>query len=54
MAYSDLEIREKLDRPIVAVCQRHTNTDLPEAAHLLRASNLLSDSITTTRYVRGN
>jgi len=51
VAYSDLEVREKLDRPLVAVCQRHPNTDLPEAAHLLQASNLLSDSITTTRYV---
>ena len=53
MSYSDLETRERLDRPLIAVYQRHPGTDLPEASYLSQATNVLADSITTTRYRGG-
>ena len=54
MSYSDLETQKKLDQPLIAVYQCHPGADLPQASHLARATNALADSITTTRYMRGD
>lgn len=35
---SDVTTRERLDRPLASIYQRHAGTDLPEAAHLVHVS----------------
>lgn len=48
--YSDITIRERLDRPLVRVYQQHPiGTDIPEAAHLVQATGLTMDSIAQTQ-----
>lgn len=36
VAYSDIATRERLDRPMVKVFQRHPGTQLPEAQEIIR------------------
>ena len=36
VASSDLSTREKLDRPIISVYQRHPGTNLPEAQEIVK------------------
>lgn len=46
---SDVTTREKLDRPLVRVYQRHPDTNLPDAGHLAEANALYCDSMETAR-----
>ncbi|XP_064616215.1 tektin-like protein 1 [Liolophura sinensis] len=45
---SDLTTRERLDRPLVRVFQRHPGTQLPEAQEIVRGGDSLLDSISAT------
>ncbi|PAA62177.1 hypothetical protein BOX15_Mlig015195g1 [Macrostomum lignano] len=47
--YSDLKAREKLDRPIIRVYQRHPGNQVPEAQEIIKARNYYEDSLLTTR-----
>ncbi|XP_032903428.1 coiled-coil domain-containing protein 105 [Amblyraja radiata] len=44
-----LEIREKLDRPLVKVFQRHPGTQLVEAATLVKGIGALNDAMAETK-----
>ncbi|CAH1787141.1 unnamed protein product [Owenia fusiformis] len=46
--YSDLVSKERLDRPIIRVLQRHPGTQLPEAQGIINGGNGLLESLTST------
>ncbi|XP_013390840.1 coiled-coil domain-containing protein 105 [Lingula anatina] len=45
---SDLTTRERLDRPLVKIYQRHPGTQLPEAQLIVKGGDGLLDSLTAT------
>ena len=48
VAYSDLTTRERLDRPMVKVHQRHPGNQLPEAGEIVRGGEGLQESLNAT------
>ncbi|XP_028394774.1 coiled-coil domain-containing protein 105-like [Dendronephthya gigantea] len=48
VTYSDLTTREKLDRPMVGVFQRHPGNQLPEARDIVSGNDGLLDSLNAT------
>jgi len=45
---SDISTRERLERPIISVYQRHPGTNLPEAQEIVKGGNGLLQSLTST------
>ncbi|XP_067056944.1 tektin-like protein 1 [Acropora muricata] len=48
VSYSDLTTRERLDRPVVQLHQRHPGNQLPEAREIVRAGEGLQESLNAT------
>jgi hypothetical protein len=48
VAYNDLSTRERLNRPLVKIFQRHAGTQLPEAHNLVEGNRGLSQSLRAT------
>ena len=48
VAYSDLTTRERLDRPMVQVHQRHPGNQLPEAREIVKGGEGLQESLNAT------